>query len=60
MVQRIAGDARRILRRPEIRGRIIDQGGVVMDEGPAEFGARIKREMDESIEVAKAIGIRAQ
>ena len=60
VVQRIAGDARTILRRPEIRQRIVDQGGVVMDEGPQEFAARIRREMEESIEVARAIGIRAE
>ena len=60
IVQRIAADARTIIRRPDIRARIIDQGGVVMDEGPVEFAARIKREMDESIEVARAIGIRAE
>ncbi|MFC7474093.1 Bug family tripartite tricarboxylate transporter substrate binding protein [Dankookia sp. GCM10030260] len=60
VVQRIAADARTIIRRPEIRRRILDQGGVVLDEGPAEFAARIRREMEESIEVAKAIGIRAE
>ena len=60
VVQQIAADARVTIRRPDIRQRIIDQGGVVLDEGPAEFGARIRREMDESIEVARAIGIRAE
>ena len=60
VVQRIAADARATIRRPDIRQRIIDQGGVVLDEGPAEFAVRIKREMEESIEVARAIGIRAE
>ncbi len=60
VVQRIAADARTVIRRPDIRARIIDQGGVVLDEGPVEFAARLRREMEESIEVAKAIGIRAE
>jgi tripartite-type tricarboxylate transporter receptor subunit TctC len=60
VVLKIAADARTVIRRPEIRRRIIEQGGVVLDEGPEEFAARIRREMAESIAVAKAIGIKAE
>lgn len=59
VLQRIAADARTVLRRPETRRRIIDQGGFVIDEGPEEFAARIRREMAESIAVAKELGIHA-
>ena len=60
VVQRVAADARDVHRRPEIRAPHVDKGGVVMDEGPSEFAARIKREMEESTEVARSIGIRAE
>jgi len=54
---RIAQDVQALLRRPEIARRIEEQGGVLLGEGPEEFAARIRREMAETAEVARAARI---
>jgi tripartite-type tricarboxylate transporter receptor subunit TctC len=60
LVRRIAGDVQGLLRRPDLAKRIVDQGGFVEGEGPEEFAARMKREVAENVEVARAAGIRIE
>lgn len=60
IVSRIATDVQALLQQPELRRRIIAQGGIIMAEGPAEFAARIRREMRETAEVARVARIRAE
>ncbi len=60
LVRRIAGDVQGLLRRPDIAKRIVDQGGSVEGAGPAEFAARMRREVAENVEVARAAGIRIE
>jgi tripartite-type tricarboxylate transporter receptor subunit TctC len=60
IVQRITTDVQGLLRRPDIAQRIEDQGGFVEGEGPAEFRARIPREIANMTEVAKAANIRIE
>ena len=57
---RIAGDVQALLRRPDFIARIEEQGGTVEGEGPAEFAARIPREIAETIELARAANIRLE
>ena len=57
LVERIATDVQALLRRPDIAGRIEEAGGVVEGEGPAEFRARIPREIAVNTEVAKLANI---
>jgi tripartite-type tricarboxylate transporter receptor subunit TctC len=60
LVERIAGDVQGILQRPEIARRIIDQGGIIMAEGPAAFAERIRHEMAETAAVARDANIRSE
>jgi tripartite-type tricarboxylate transporter receptor subunit TctC len=60
IVRRIAADVQGLLRRPDLAKRIVDQGGFVEGEGPEEFAARMRREVAENVEVARAAGIRIE
>ena len=60
IVRRIAADVQGLLRRPDIAKRIVDQGGFVEGEGPEEFAARMRREVAENAEVARAAGMRVE
>lgn len=60
VVERVARDVQAVLRDPQIAQRIREQGGVIMGEGPAEFDARIRRELAENAEVAREAGIRIE
>ena len=60
IVRRIAADVQGLLRRSDIAKRIVDQGGFVQGEGPEAFAARMKREIAENVEVARAAGIRIE
>ncbi len=60
VVRRIAADVQGLLRRPEIAKRIVDQGGIVEGEGPEEFAGRMRREVAENVELARAAGIRLE
>jgi tripartite-type tricarboxylate transporter receptor subunit TctC len=60
LVQRIAGDVQGLLRRPEIARRILDQGGILMGEGPTAFAQRIEHEMAETAAVAREAHIRSE
>ena len=60
IVRRIAADVQGLLRRPDIAKRIVDQGGIVEGEGPAEFAARMRREVAENAEVARTAGIKVE
>ena len=57
---RRAGDVQDLLHRPDLVNRIEEQGGVIEGEGPAEFRARIPREIAVNIEVARAANIRIE
>ncbi|MDO9708388.1 tripartite tricarboxylate transporter substrate binding protein [Paracraurococcus lichenis] len=57
IVQRITADVQALLRKPEIIARIEQAGGIVEGEGPAEFRARIPREIAINTEVARAADI---
>jgi tripartite-type tricarboxylate transporter receptor subunit TctC len=60
IVGRITKDVQDLLRRPELVARIEEQGGVIEGEGPAEFRARIPREIAVNAEVARAANIRIE
>jgi tripartite-type tricarboxylate transporter receptor subunit TctC len=57
ILDRIVADVQGLLRRPDIIARVEDAGGVVEGEGPAEFRARIPREIAINTEVAKLANI---
>ena len=57
ILDRIVRDVQGLLRRPDIIARIEDTGGVVENEGPAEFRARIPREIATNTEVARLANI---
>lgn len=57
---RIAREVQALLRRPDFIRRIEDQGGVVEGDGPAEFAARIPREIAINTEVARRANIRIE
>jgi tripartite-type tricarboxylate transporter receptor subunit TctC len=60
IVERITKDVQDLLRRPDLVNRIEEQGGVIEGEGPAEFRARIPREIAVNTEVAHAANIRIE
>jgi tripartite-type tricarboxylate transporter receptor subunit TctC len=60
IVDRIARDVQGLLNDPTIRQRLIDQGGVILGEGPEAFTARIARELAENIVVAREANIRVE
>jgi tripartite-type tricarboxylate transporter receptor subunit TctC len=60
IVDRIARDVQGLLRDPTIRQRLLDQGGVILGEGPEVFTARIARELAENIVVAREANIRVE
>ncbi|GGG22066.1 ABC transporter substrate-binding protein [Caldovatus sediminis] len=60
LVERIARDVQGLLRDPAIARRIVETGGVIEGEGPEEFAARIRRELEANAEVARAAGIRIE
>ncbi|WP_158292050.1 tripartite tricarboxylate transporter substrate binding protein [Paracraurococcus ruber] len=57
---RIAADVQGLLRRPDFVRRIEEQGGIVEGDGPAEFAARIPREIAINTEVARLANIRIE
>jgi tripartite-type tricarboxylate transporter receptor subunit TctC len=60
IVDRIARDVQGLLRDATIRQRLIDQGGVILGEGPEVFAARIARELADNIVVAREANIRVE
>lgn len=60
IVDRIARDVQGLLRDPTIRQRLLDQGGVILGEGPEVFAARIVRELAENVVVAREANIRVE
>jgi tripartite-type tricarboxylate transporter receptor subunit TctC len=60
IVDRIARDVQGLLNDPTIRQRLIDQGGVILGEGPEAFTARIARELADNIVVAREANIRVE
>jgi hypothetical protein len=59
-VERITRDVQGLLRDATIRQRLIDQGGVILGEGPDAFTARIARELAENVVVARESNIRVE
>ncbi len=57
IIDRIVSDVQGLLRRPDIVARVEESGGVVEGEGPAEFRARIPREIAVNTEVARIANI---
>jgi len=60
IVERITRDVQGLLRDATIRQRLIDQGGVILGEGPDAFTARIARELAENVVVARESNIRVE
>jgi tripartite-type tricarboxylate transporter receptor subunit TctC len=60
IVSRVARDVQGLLRDATIARRIVEQGGVIKGEGPEAFAARIRSELAENAEVARAAGIRVE
>jgi len=60
IVAQVARDVQTLLRDETIMTRIREQGGIILGEGPAEFDARIRRELAENIIVAREAGIRVE
>ena len=58
VIEKISADTAAVVRRPEISARIVEQGGIVLAEGPAAFAERIRHEMAETAEVARRANIR--
>jgi tripartite-type tricarboxylate transporter receptor subunit TctC len=57
ILDRIVRDVQGLLQRADVIARIQDSGGVVEGEGPAEFRARIPREIAINTEVARQANI---
>ncbi len=53
VVERVARDSLMLMRDAAMAERIRDTGGIVIAEGPAEFAARIQREIAENREMAR-------
>lgn len=60
IVDRITRDVQGLLRDDTIRQRLIDQGGVILGEGPEVFAARIARELADNMVVAREANIRVE
>jgi len=60
IVDRIARDVQGLLRDATIRQRLLDQGGLILGEGPEVFAARIARELAENIVIAREANIRVE
>jgi tripartite-type tricarboxylate transporter receptor subunit TctC len=60
VVDRVARDSLALMRDGPMMERIRDTGGIVIAEGPAEFAARITREIEENREMARVAGVTAQ
>ncbi len=54
----IANEVQTILRRPDIREKLIKSGLAVVNEGPKEFQARVTRELKTYKEIIEKIGIK--
>lgn len=59
IVEKIGGDARRILLDPAMQARIIERGAIADPRGPAEFAAFVKAETTKWGDIAKKANIRA-
>lgn len=59
VVDRVARDSLTLMRDATMVARIRDTGGIVIAEGPAEFAARIEREIAENREMARVAGVTA-
>lgn len=59
VVERVARDSLMLMRDAAMAQRIRDTGGIVIAEGPAEFAARIRREIAENREMARVAGVTA-
>lgn len=59
VVDRVARDTIALMRDAAMAARIRDTGGIVIAEGPAEFAARIEREIAENREMARVAGVTA-
>lgn len=60
IVDRIARDVQGLLRDSTIRQRLIDQGGIILGEGPEVFGKRIATEVADNMVVAREANIRVE
>ncbi|WP_459617412.1 Bug family tripartite tricarboxylate transporter substrate binding protein [Bordetella sp. 2513F-2] len=60
LVQRIYQDAAKVVDTPEMRQRIEDMGGAVVNSTPAEFASFMASEQEKWGEAAKAAGIEPQ
>ncbi len=58
IVARIDADLQTVLKQPDIREKLIAQGAQIVAQGPAEFTAFLKLEIDKWGEVARKAGIR--
>ncbi len=59
IVEKIGGDARRILLDPAMQARIVERGAIADPRGPAEFAAFVKAETTKWGDIAKKANIRA-
>ena len=60
VVDRIARDTLALMRDGAMMERIRETGGIVIAEGPADFAARITREIEENREMARVSGVTVQ
>jgi len=60
IIDRIARDVQGLLRDPVISRRLLDQGGIILGEGPEAFSARIARELADNALVARESNIRVE
>jgi tripartite-type tricarboxylate transporter receptor subunit TctC len=59
-VNRLAGEIRRSLAKPEIRTKMREQGAVIVGDTPAEFSAFLRKDQERWASVIKASGVRAE
>lgn len=58
ITKRLADEMQAILRRPDIRDRLLDSGLFVVNEGPSVFQARVTKELASYKEIIEKIGIK--
>ena len=60
MVVKVNSELAKMLKSPDMKEKILQQGGIAVGNSPEEFAAYIKSEMDKWAKVAKAAKVRVE
>ena len=60
VVSRLADEIRKSLAKPDMRGKMKEQGAVIVGDTPAEFAAFLKKDQERWERVIKASGVKAE